>query len=333
MLQCFPLGTGKSEGFFSLMVQLNGATKLGSQQTAASFRDSMAANRSGIVWIDDLDDATKVYQDIRTATNESFRSKKGLDNFGSVSVKLVAPVLLTGESLPGLSDQTALLDRLIRLDVPAAKGRRSLHGEYEQWDDILALKARHPELWRISGWYVQEALRHCPSVVAQWSDLRPKGVGRHGDKLAVLRVGARLLDLMTGDGWHSEIVDEWCNTQAAPEGDYLVNRILPEILRRERMPRAARPNQPVFVDELDQVWWCPTLVADWWADHYKFGDARTQAFGHVETLNRHKQSMGITKAHRKKFAANDRGEKYGQKDYYPVPMPWSAHVIDRAMGE
>lgn len=323
-------GTGKSEGFFSLMVQLNGATKLGSQQTAASFRDSMAANRSGIVWIDDLDDATRVYQDVRTATNESYRSKKGTDNFGSVSVKLVAPVLLTGESLPGLSEQMALADRLIRLDVPPAKGRKSRHGDHEQWDDILALKARHPELWRLSGWYVQEALRHAPAVVGQWSKLRPKGLGRHSDKLAVLRVGARLLDLMTGDGWHAEQVDGWCAQQSAPEGDYLTNRILPELLRESGMIGHAMGWQPVFADEDGIVWWHPGRVADAWARKYRNADARTRGFGDIETLHRHREAMGAGKSSRRKFAINRADESRRQQNYYPVPAAQSAKILDKA---
>lgn len=323
-------GTGKSEGFFQLMVRLNGATKLGSQQTAASFRDSMAANRSGIVWIDDLDDAARIYQDIRTATNESYRSKKGTDHFGSVSVRLVAPVLLTGEALPGLSDQTALLDRLIRLDVPPAKDRKSKHGDYPQWDDIQDLQSRHPELWRLSGWYVQKALHFWPHVAGQWKTLRMSS-GRHADKLATLRMGARLLDLMTGDGWHTEMVDGWCGYQVAPEGDFLTNRILPEIWRRSHFNRTARGHQGgVFVDNQDIVWWHPQYVADWWADKYRNSDTRTQAFGKIDTLIRHRQAMGVVKEHRRKFAINEANEKYTQQYFYPVPEDLSRIIIKKA---
>lgn len=322
-------GTGKTEGFFSLMVRLNGATKLGSHQTAASFRDSMAANRSGIVWIDDLDDATRVYQDIRTATNESYRSKKGMDNFGSVSVRLVAPVLLTGEALPGLSEQTALADRLIRIDVPPAQGRKSKRGDYAQWDDIVDLQQQLPEMWRISGWYVQQALHHWPSVEGQWKELR--GRGRHGSKIGVLRMGARLLDLMTGDGWHAEIVDEWCGQQTAPEGDFLVNRILPELLRDNEMLRHAVGWQPVFIDDDGIVWWNAGRVADAWAAKYKTGDARIKGFGDEATLIRHRQAMGIKREDRKLFDTS-RTKERDRKPYFPVPKDISARVIERAEG-
>jgi len=326
-------GTGKSEGFFALMVKLNGATKLGSHQTAASFRDSMAANRSGIVWIDDLDDATRLYQDIRTATNESSRSKKGIDNFGSVSVQLVAPVLLTGESLPGLSDQMALMDRLIRLDVPPAKDRQSCKGNYPQWDDILELKQRYPEMWRIAGWYVQKALHHWPAVEKQWKGLRPSAAGRHADKLTVLRAGARLLDLITGDGWHAEIVDEWCSKQDAPQDDYLVNRILPELWRKLLYPESAHGHMPVFVDGDGQVWWHPNYVADWWAKEYRGADARTKGFADPTTLLRHRDAMGVSYADRKKFAVNQReAQKRTQQNYYPIPLAISARIIEQAQG-
>lgn len=324
-------GTGKSEGFFSLMVRLNGATKLGSQQTAASFRDSMAANRSGIVWIDDLDDATRVYQDIRTATNESYRSKKGMDHFGSVSVRLVAPVLLTGEALPGLADQTALLDRLIRLDVPPAKDRRSKKGDYPQWDDIQDLQSRHPEMWRIAGWYVQKALHFWPHVAGEWKRVRTSS-GRHADKMATLRMGARLLDLMTDDGWHTEVVDDWCGRQAAPEGDYLTNRILPELLRDSRMIGSALDWQPVWVDENGIVWWHPGRVADVWAKKYRTADQRTKGFASPDTLARHREAMGVTKADRRKFSVHRVGDRRNQQNYYPVPADISKRVLGMAEG-
>jgi hypothetical protein len=324
-------GTGKTEGFFNLMMQLSGAIRLGSHQTAASFRDSMAANRSGIVWVDDLDDATRLYQDIRTATSEQSRSKKGVDNFGSVSVRLVAPVLLTGESLPGLSDQTALLDRLVRLDVPPAKDRRSRHGDYAQWDDILDLQARHPEMWRLSGWFVQMALALWPRVAGEWKGLRATS-GRHADKMAVLRVGARLLDMMTGDGWHAEQVDEWCGTQLAPEGDFLTNRILPELLRDSNMITSPLGWQPVFVDEESIVWWHPGKVADAWAKKHRNGDQRTLGFANPDTLTRHREAMGITRADRRKFNVSRVGEQRAQQNYFPVPAQISERILDLAGG-
>ena len=323
-------GTGKTEGFFSLMVELNGATKLGSHQTAASFRDSLAANRSGIVWIDDLDDATRIYQDIRTATSEQVRSKKGADHFSTVSVNLVAPVLLTGETLPGLADQTALLDRLIRLDVPPAKDRRSRHGAYPQWDDIVKLKELQPQLWRYSGWYVQKALQFWPELAGEWLSLRPAGSGRHADKLTILRLGARLLELLTEETWHAELVDDWCGRQVAPEGDFLTNRILPELLRDGDLVSHAMGWQPVFVDEEGTVWWHPAKVADAWQHKYKNADARTKGFGNIDTLTRHREAMGVDRSQRRKFAVNRVDEDRRQQNYFPLPPEMSALVFEKA---
>lgn len=322
-------GTGKTEGFFRLMVELNGATKLGSHQTAASFRDSLAANRSGIVWIDDLDDATRIYQDIRTATSEQVRSKKGADHFSTVSVNLVAPVLLTGETLPGLADQTALLDRLIRLDVPPAKDRISKHdSKRPQWDDIVQLKEQYPQLWRYSGWYVQHALRHWAAIEGDWLRLRAAGTGRHADKLTILRMGARLLDLLTETGWHAELVDGWCGRQLAPDGDYLSNRILPELLRANLIQSTAQGWPAVFVDDTGVVWWHPGKVVDEWSKRHRSSDARTKGFGSLEVLTRHREAMGVTRAMRKKFVVSTQGEKTAQQNYFPCPPDVSARILE-----
>lgn len=321
-------GTGKTTGFFSLMVELNGAPNLGSLSTAASFRDALASNRSGIVWIDDMDDPTRMYQDIRTATAEQTRSKKGADHFTTVSVDLVAPVLLTGETLPGLSDQTALLDRLIRLDVPPVQGRKSLHGDYPQWDDIVRLKTRHPQLWRFSGHYVQAALRHWPAVEGTWAELRTSS-GRHADKLAVLRIGARLLDTMTDTGWHAELVDDWVFNQVKPDGDFLTNRILPELLRDSKMIEWAIGWQPVFVKD-GTVWFHPGRVADAWQQKYRNADARTRGFGDAATITRHRQANGATQRALQDTEASDRR---GRKPYYALPADLSAQVILKAIGE
>jgi hypothetical protein len=329
-------GTGKTTGFFSLMVELNGASKLGSHQTPAARRDSIAANRSGIVWIDDLDDAASTYQDIRTATAEQARDKKGANRFGTVSVSLVAPVLLTGETLPGLADQTALLDRLIQLDVPPAKDRRSLHGDYAQWDDIVRLKETYPQLWRFSGHYVQQALRHWPALVKQWPALRSSGGGRHADKLAILRMGARLLDMMAEAGWYAELVDDWCSKQEAPTGDYLTNRILPELLLASTGKdglgtKSAFGWPPVFVDEEGAIWWHPGKVAEAWAHRHKHSDERTKSFGTVTVLGRHRAAMGLTKDDRKKFSiAKDRQP---QQNYYPVPEPYATRIAEVIAGD
>lgn len=323
-------GSGKTEGFFGLMVRLNGASRVGGRMTPPSLRDSIASNRSGIAWLDDLDDFTWVYQDVRTATNEAFRSKKKADNVGTDSVQLVAPVLLTGESMPGLTDQRALMDRLIRLDVPPAKGRRSKHGDYEQWADIIALQEQHPDMWRLSGWYVQQALRHMPTVMAQWKALKAEG-GRHADKMAVLRVGARLLALMTDSPWHVELVDEWCAAQREPEGDFLTNRILPELLRDYEVSRSARGWKPVFVDDENIVWWHLGRVQDEWAKKHRNGDARIRGFGEEETLKKHRAAMGVTlKEDRRQFDIHHDGAKRDKKWYWRCPPEISARILDKA---
>lgn len=323
-------GTGKTEGFFNLMVQLNGATRLGSHQTAAAFRDSMASNRSGIVWIDDLDNAVSTYQDIRCATNEASRSKKAADNTATSSVRLVAPVLLTGESLPGLNEQTALADRMIQLHVPPAKNRRSQHGDHEQWLDILDLREKAPDLWKYSGWFVQQALIHATDVIADWKNLRPSGMSRHGDKIGALRVGARLLDILCGEQKmeHTERVDNWVEELKPSAGDFMISRILPECLREHHIPRSARGWVPVWVDDEGIVWWHAGKLSDWWQSHRRgpFSE-RERNFGTMQALELHRQAMGVDRNDRKKYAVNSLGEKYSQQNYYPCPREQSDLIM------
>lgn len=327
-------GSGKTEGFFNLMVRLNGSVRDKNHYTPATFRDVLASNRSGIVWVDDPSDPTQYYEMIRTATNESAWSKKAQDNTSTASVNLVAPVLLTAESLPGMDHERALQDRRINLDVPSARDRESRHGRGSQWDDILHLRHEHPEMWRLSGWYVAKALELAPNVMSDWASLR-SGAGRHADKMAVLRAGARVLAEMTDSPWHAEIVDEWVGGAKEPEGDYLVNRILPDYLRLQGWPTSPRNGQAAFVDEeTGTVWFWPIGVSDWWMTEQRHADPRTRSFGTPEVVTRHRVAAGATT--RKTFdrSADDpksRGKRE-MKQYYQLPEGVSTAVLDRSRG-
>jgi len=48
-----PSESGKTNGFFQMMTQLNGNTRGETQPTKAALRDMAAAHRNGIVWVDD----------------------------------------------------------------------------------------------------------------------------------------------------------------------------------------------------------------------------------------------------------------------------------------
>lgn len=323
-------GSGKTTGFFGTMVQLSGVVRDQGNYTFATLRDALASNRSGIVWIDDPDDASRYYPLIRAATAEGSESKKDLNTHDTISFELVAPVLLTAEALPKVGDERALMDRLIQVDVPSAKERASRHGRATQWDDILALRAEHPDLWKLSGWYIQRAMQQ-QGLVGEWESLRPAG-GRHGDKMGVLRIGARLLADLADDATVVERVDAWVAEQEEPSGDYLTNRILPDYLRQQGWPDSARYRQAAFIDEAGIVWWWPAGLSDWWLNQNRHSDARTRAFGEMDTLDRHRRAMGVTAADRKQFHVQGDGEKRTHKGFYPCPPEVSQRIIDRSHG-
>jgi hypothetical protein len=325
-------GSGKTTGFFGTMVQLNGAVRDQGNYTLATLRDALASNRSGMVWIDDPDDASRYYSLIRAATAEGSESKKDINTHDTVSMELVAPVLLTAEALPKINDERALLDRLIQIDVPSARERPSRHGRQTQWDDVLALRAEHPDMWKLAGWYVQKALQSA-EVVQEWESLRPTS-GRHGDKMGVLRVGARVLMELTGDATHAERVDGWVAEQEEPSGDYLTNRILPEYLRKRGWPQSARHAADAFIDESGIVWWYAPGISDWWQNEHRSADARTRAFGEQETLARHRAAMGVRgSAASKLFDRRANGRERDRQRYYPCPADVSARIIAKSQGE
>jgi hypothetical protein len=321
-------GSGKTNGYFGTMIALSGSTRDEGGFTQATFRDALASNRSGTVWIDDPQDPESYYPFIRLATSESSWSKKGDDSVNTMSMDLVAPVLLTAESLPRISDERALQDRLITIDVPSAKDRPSNHGRASQWDDIIAIRAAHPRMWEYAGWYVQAAMRHA-TLIGGWDQLRA-GSGRHADKMAVLKLGARVMAEMIDVPWCVDIVDEWTTKQSEPDSDYLANRILPELLRSAGiLGNGAAGWQPVFVLD-DIVWWHPGKVAEAWAAKYRHGDPRTRAFGEPTALARHRQAMGISKDDRRLFDVHLKGEPRSRKPYYACPPDVSARIIDKA---
>jgi hypothetical protein len=272
-----PAESGKSTGFFALMLQLNGNTQKQGTATMASVRDMVAAHHSGIVWIDDHDRLDHLSEVLRGATGEGTMTKKGEDRTSQVTVQLVAPMLISGEAL-GWTDQKAMLDRSVRLEVPAPTKRKSLHDPNRlQWDDIVALNERYGhDLTRVAGTLVQMALQR----VGQLEDIRslvPPAGGRWGDKIAIVRFGARLLADMVGDKSLIERVDAWADEQDNQGSENtLTLRLLPAALQMHDWPNRAepamgdRPATPVLLhkskdqDEPELVF-NPRFLADWWS--------------------------------------------------------------------
>lgn len=215
--------SGKTNGFFDLMVQLNGNTKGQVRPTMASMRDLMTANSSGIVWADDLDSLDAYGELLRSATSGGTSTKLDRDSGKLLDAQIVSPVLVTGEAL-GMNAQKALRDRAVLMEVPSPVGRMSLLGDWPQWEDVKDLQAKFPKnsggLAVMTGWFVQAALSLADQVDAVVRESKRTGSGRRSDKFAVLMAGAMLLDGFTGHedpfsgtGPHAVRVARWISEQ------------------------------------------------------------------------------------------------------------------------
>lgn len=270
-----PSESGKTTGMFSKLIQLAGNGQGQTMYTPAALRDALGSHRSGIVWIDDEDSLDHLTRLFRSATGEGSMTKKGEDNTGSVTAHLVAPLLISGEAL-GLDDQKALRDRTISLEVPSPTDRMSLHDPSRpQWDDIVELGRTYPDLTVMAGTIVQLALQQA-ALVEQLPSLKGDG-HRFGDKMATLRLGARILAGMTGDDAHVQRVDEWvaCQEDTGAE-NALTLEIIPTALAMLGMPdhvaapMHGEPGTPVFYradGDLAGVWVNTMHLAEWWRLH------------------------------------------------------------------
>lgn len=278
--------SGKTNGFFDLMVQLNGNHRGQIAPTRPVLRDYSSANKNGIVWADDLDSLEPYGELLRASTSNGTASKMDMDRSGIKNTQVVAPILITGESL-GMNQQKALIDRCVVLEVPSPKGRKSVNGDWSQWEDVLDLMAEYPDetqgLTALAGWYVQAALAASSNVMEALKTAKRHGSGRHNDKMAVLRAGACLLDHLCGhdEAWkasgdHARRVEAWIKAQESngwlDKDNTLTTQILPWALRTwsfPQSPQAAAENgrwagigTPVFVRPVQGTEWDGTLTSD-----------------------------------------------------------------------
>jgi hypothetical protein len=236
--------SGKTNGFFSLMVALNGNYRGQIAPTRPVLRDSASANRNGIVWADDLD-SLEVYGEIlRASTSNGTASKMDMDRNGIKNTQIVSPILISGETL-GMSDQKALADRSIVISPPSPTGRRSKHGDWSQWEDVKNLIGQFKDssnmgLTVLAGHFARESLRREEEALAALQRASRTMKGRAGDKLSVLVAGAQLLDSLLDDpeawterGTYTARVIEWSkSTQAElPQDNTLTMRVLPWAVR------------------------------------------------------------------------------------------------------
>lgn len=246
-----PSGSGKTNGGPDLLNQLNGGTRGEMNPTKAALRDMAAATRNGIVWIDDLDDSQFLMELLRAATSGGSMVKMGEDRTSVISARIEAPVVISGEDL-AIGSQKALLDRALQLTMSRPDKRMSLkHPDRLQWDDIVELKERYPDtdggLAAIAGHFVQQSLAVADQAAGLVKGLKGGVSGRAGDKAAILRTGARLLDHLLGHGgaWdgqgeHAVRVEAWLSADeqnTAEEGENsLTLELLPWALRQFKYP-------------------------------------------------------------------------------------------------
>jgi hypothetical protein len=297
-----PSESGKTNGFFAQMIELNGNTSGEMNPTMASLRNIAAAHKNGIVWVDDLDDPSNLMELIRAATSGGTLAKMSEDRESIRSATIVSPIVISGEAL-GLGTQKALIDRAVMLKAGSPTRRMSYHEPGRpQWDDILALRSQYPNgLASVAGWLTQQALVHADDAVSQLQTLRPSS-GRAGDKFAILRAGGRLLDaILGGAGFRGKTdvsasfasrVDAWV-AAAAGSGSSLYGdnaltlELLPWALRKWQFKDKAYAGEragfdtdtPAFVRNWDpnpvkaalfgerepEVWFSPNLLAEAWS--------------------------------------------------------------------
>jgi hypothetical protein len=297
-----PSESGKSTGYFKLMLELAGNVQGNSNPTKAAMRDYLSAHRSGIVWVDDLDSLDALGELIRNTTVEGTVVKKALNQSDQISVRLLAALCVSGESL-GLHGQKALLDRSIGLEVSSPVGRRSLHGDYSQFQDIVELKRKHPKLSDFAGTLVCRALALSPQIPSKALDLRT-GDGRLMDKLTIMRLGVWILRELYGESseWLETEVDAWLTEQLDgydPTDNSLTMQILPSAIKRLGRPQQplgpdehrSKPPSPVFIrPQKSDIWFNPTTLAEWYSD-LKYGRIE-QRTASAEALRQQAKAIG-----------------------------------------
>jgi len=275
-----PSETGKTNGFFAMMQQLVGNSEGAVVPTQAVLRDSLSAHNSTPMWVDDMTDPERILDKMRQAAMGGSESKKGQDNTLDERVKMVRPLVISGEGFPGLHGDRALIQRAIILDVPSPVERESLlpgRRGLSQWDDVQDLWMQYGrDLTRFAGHIVQMVLAH-DSIVDKLPNLRSKR-GRVGEKVAMLKVGTLVLQEILEADELMPRVDEWLeNPEGVEEGDYpyLILEALPACLRDYTsrtaglLPTSAMGAAPVFIDRsvMGQavIWWNDQYLADWLA--------------------------------------------------------------------
>jgi len=328
--------SGKTTGFFAMMVALAGSMDGAGQHTPASFRDAVAAHRNGIAWLDDMTDVkvSQIADVVRQATSEGSRGKKDADNVGTTNQQLISPIMISGEGSGTMMSEKAMRDRAVRLEFSTPRDRRSLIDPSRlQWDDIVALTAKYGGrvggLTDLAGSVVSLILDAGTPVLSQMPDLKDTG-GRHADKLSILRTGARVLEAVTGDIGHAALVDKWCS-ERFDEGaaNLAVSEILPWVLRAASsggVPTSAKGWSPVFWDSTRRTLWVSVeQTADLWRERKNLTD-REQQLGTADSIRKELKAIGCEGSRMREVGRSLLGKAEGRR-YWELPPEWSQRVV------
>lgn len=296
--------SGKTEGYAQLIKHLFGSLNLKEGTgTRAATRNALTAHRGAPVRIDDADDLKHVEEMLRQVPNEGSLEKSGEDNRTTVKARMVSPLWISCEG-SNLRNEKAMSDRVICCTLPNPRNRRSVKDpSRSQWEDIIELRDRHaggPGLTAYAGTLVQMILEQ-DHFVDLFNELRGPG-GRHNDKLAILRIGARVLSAITGDPMHVKRVDAFCAEQIdTGDENALTKKILPAALKAlncfrskpQKVKDAPHYNlaTPVILFENDkgypEMWVNLGNLAQWW-DKYTNGRVQQR----TETLAALREQAG-----------------------------------------
>lgn len=327
-----PSESGKSTGFFAMMVAMAGNTNGHGRYTAPAFRDALAGHRNGVTWLDDVTEITDLQDIIRQLTAEGHTSKKGTDRRDTETVQLLCPLVISGEGLGSVMSEKAMRDRAISIEITSPKGRKSLKDPSRpQWDDIQEMVAKYsadgkPEgMTAVAGTLVGLVHRRAP-MLAELKNLRTAS-GRHGDKMAIIRMGARILADLTGDPAHVERVDNWCASQQ-DEGsvNYALGEIVPWFLRNNLIPKSANGHMAAYYDQkADTVWVSASRLADAWRSRQGLS-AREKQLGTEDAIRAELKANGVDLLGKPKWVDRTNNQK---ARYSPIEGALSTLIMDK----
>jgi hypothetical protein len=328
-------GTGKTSGPFADLLQLiSGNAEGPCEATAASLRDRLGAHRSAPVWLDDVSNTDAIYDLLRQAASGGSRLKMESDNTHVTTTKLLAPVLLSGEYLGPVHDEKALLDRIIVVELPSPAGLSVLGDGQSRFDGLMDLRhEHHNDFTGLAGNVVQLVLARA-AYVDQFRGLRDERAGREADKMAVLRVGARVLADLTADAVHVRRVEDWIAVQERAGSENLLTfQMIPRALRAKHLPASALGASPAFYErETSTVWFSEALLGDWWSEQRNLS-ARDRQLGCKESIRQQRKALGIggkgSSRTTQDFVESGRRHRLTAR-YHALPADLSTRVVERS---